>query len=268
MSSPRAIVWISGWPGCGKTTAGDYLETYYGYSHIDVDSHFMLPRFQDGKPDPDDPALAGYMKSWKEFFSGGTPSPEDFGPFLELVLNKAKQLISEKQDVRIVVTQGMHREGRDWFTKRLEDETGQSIFFIGLAASVEKKMLRFREKLEKYTRATENRSLAEAFKERTELELTDENFEKDWRETNSTRIPLMAKFDVDADEIEEGRGCNVSLDEGDEKVLPSLKEALRASDPTKDEDLQEILKVGEKKLGEFAHFKKDEKASQGKAAQA
>ena len=146
MSSPRAIVWITGYPGCGKTTAGDYLEACHGYTHIDVDSHFMFPRYKEGKPDPDDPDLAGYLKSWKEFFIGGTPSSENFGPFLELVLNKAKQLLVENKDARIVITQGMHREGRDWFTKRLEDETGQPIFFVGLAASVEKKIQRLREK--------------------------------------------------------------------------------------------------------------------------
>eukprot|EP00927_Polykrikos_kofoidii_P063156 TRINITY_DN57984_c0_g1_i1.p1 TRINITY_DN57984_c0_g1~~TRINITY_DN57984_c0_g1_i1.p1 ORF type:complete len:259 (-),score=52.88 TRINITY_DN57984_c0_g1_i1:46-822(-) len=252
MSSPRPIVWISGYPGCGKTTAGDYLETYYGYVHIDVDSHFMLPRYEDGRPDPDDPALAGYMKSWKDFFSGGTPSPEDFGPFLELVLHKAKQLVAENKDARIVITQAMHREGRDWFTKRLQDETGQTIFFVGLAASVEKKMQRMKEKFEKFFPATEKRSHAEAFKERTGMELTDENFEKDWRETNATRIPLMSKFDMDADEIEEGRGCNVSLDEGDEKVLPSLKEAVHAGDASKDENLQEFFEESWKKLGDFA----------------
>lgn len=254
MSSPRAIVWISGYPGCGKTTAGDYLEAYYGYTHIDVDSHFMLPRFKEGKPDPDYPDLAGYLKSWKEFFSGGTPSSEDFGPFLELVLKKAKQLLVENKDIRIVITQAMHREGRDWFTKRLEDETGQLIFFVGLAASVEKKMQRWREKSEKYYLATGKRSHADAFKERTGMELTDDNFEKDWRETNATRIPLMAKFDVDADEIDAGHGCNVSLDEGDETVLPLLKEAVHAGDTSKDENLHEILEEGYKKLEQFAQM--------------
>lgn len=101
---------------------------------------------------------------------------------------------------------------------------------------------------------------ADAFKERTGMELNDEKFEKDWCETNAARIPIMSKLDIDDDEIEMGYGANIWLDEGDEKVLPSLKVLAvgEAEHPSIEVNVDELLVESGKKLEGFKNFKKDE----------
>lgn len=118
-SSVHSIRWVTGYPGCGKTTVGDYLAKYIGYVHVEVDDDFMLARCRDdGKPDPYDKILTAYLKSWGDFFSDKAPSSDDFGPFLKLVCNRILSLQKEQMDggapggAKIVVTQGMHRFGR------------------------------------------------------------------------------------------------------------------------------------------------------------
>jgi len=150
-SVDKSIVWITGYPGCGKTTVGDYLARYAGYVHVDVDDEFMFPRFRDGKPNSEDKLLMAYLKSWADFFAGKVPSSEDFGPFLELVCHRILSLRKEQMDgegahsAKIVVTQGMHREGRDFVRDHVP-----KIFFIGLEASLEKKIERAQIKMDRF----------------------------------------------------------------------------------------------------------------------
>ena len=36
------LVWVTGWPGVGKSTVGDYLDQECGFAHVDVDNDFMV----------------------------------------------------------------------------------------------------------------------------------------------------------------------------------------------------------------------------------
>ena len=254
-SSVNSILWVTGYPGCGKTTVGDYLAKYVGYVHVDVDDDFMLARFKDGKPDPDDRILAAYLKSWGEFFSGKAPSSDDFGPFLELVCNRILSLRKEQigggaHGAKIVVTQGMHRVGRDFVRKRVPE-----IVFIGLAASVEKKMERARIKMDMFFPISAGRSHGEVFEERTGLKYTVQNFEKDWRETNAARIRVMHKMDVEADEEHAGQGCNISVDAvGDTGVLLEMRRICGIGPAGEDEDVNTVVQESWAKMDK--HFKK------------
>lgn len=254
-SSGNSILWVTGYPGCGKTTVGDYLAKYAGYVHVDVDDDFMLTRFKDGKPDPDDKILAAYLKSWGDFFSDKTPSSDDFGPFLELVCNRILSLRKEQigggaHGAKIVVTQGMHRVGRDFVRRRVPE-----IVFIGLAASVEKKMKRARIKMDMFVPISAGRSHGEVFEERTGLTYTAENFEKDWRETHAARIRVMDKMDVEADEEHAGQGCNISVDAvGDTGVLREVRRICGIGPAGEDEDVNTVIQQSWAKMDK--HFKK------------
>ena len=37
MPPPPMVVWLTGWPGSGKSTVGDNLAGRYGFIHVDVD---------------------------------------------------------------------------------------------------------------------------------------------------------------------------------------------------------------------------------------
>ena len=252
-SSGNSILWITGYPGCGKTTVGDYLAKYAGYVHVDVDDEFMFPRFIDGKPNPEDTILSAYLQSWSDFFAGRVPANEDFGPFLDLVCDRILSLRNEQQldgGAKIVVTQGMHREGRD-FVRKLVPE----IFFIGLAASLEKKIERNRIKMERFYPLSTGRSHQEVFEERTGLKYTAQNFAKDWRETNAARIPKMDKMDVETDEEQEGQGCNISVDAvGDAGVLLEVRKICGIEPAGKEEDINTVVQKSWAKMEK--HFKK------------
>jgi hypothetical protein len=267
--SPPSLVWISGNPGCGKTTAGDYLEAHHGYKHIDVDNDFVLCNFNDGKPDPNCAfitQLQGYMKSWKVFFGGDKPLEEDFGPMVDMILEKAIEMLEacENEGIpkRVVITQGWHREGRDYVCRKVAGnaqfaEHGvKQMFYVGLAASLQKKIARWRVKQNDQVPATMGKTHAQAFQERTGMELTDENFEADYRETMAKWIPFMSKYDIDEDEMQKELGANIWLDEGDEKVFPSLRKTLglprganESDDPAK---IHNVLVDSAKKLA--LHF--------------
>lgn len=255
-SSANSILWVTGYPGCGKTTVGDYLAKYGdGYVHVDVDDDFMLARFIDGKPNPDHKILTAYLKSWGDFFSDKAPSSDDFGPFLELVCNRILSLRKEQIDsgaygAKIVVTQGMHRVGRDFVGKRIPE-----IFFIGLAASVEKKMERARIKMDNLFPISAGRSHGEVFEERTGLKYTAQNFEMDWRETNSAKIRVMDKMDVETDEEHAGKGCNISVDAvGDTGVLLEVRRICGIGPTGEDEDVNAVIQESWAKMDK--HFKK------------
>lgn len=262
-SSVNSILWVTGYPGCGKTTVGDYLAKYAGYVHVDVDDDFMFPRFRDGKPDPNDKILTAYLKSWGEFFSGKTPSSDDFGPFLELVCDRIRilSLTLQKEQVdggahahahgaKIVVTQGIHRVGRDFVRKRVPE-----IVFIGLAASVEKKMERARIKMDAFFPISAGRSHGEVFEERTGLKYTAQNFEKYWRDTNAAKIRVMDKMDVEIDEEQAGQGCNISVDAvGDAGVLLEVRRICGIGPAGEDEDVNTVFEDSWAKMDK--HFKK------------
>jgi len=80
------LVWITGWPGTGKSTCGDYLAQACGFAHVDVDADFMYPLAREKGP------LVGWLSSWASFFAGKEPSPEEFEPFLCLVCEKVLAL--------------------------------------------------------------------------------------------------------------------------------------------------------------------------------
>merc|ERR1712216_1125247 len=109
---------------------------------------------------------------------------------------------------RVVITQGWHREGRDYVCRKVAGnaqfaEHGvEQMFYVGLAASLEKKIARWR------------------------VKLNDENFEADFHKTMAKWIPFMSKYDIDEDEMQKELGANIWLDEGDEKVFPSLRKTL------------------------------------------
>merc|ERR1719356_1980941 len=87
------------------------------------------------------------------------------------------------------------------------------------------------------------------------MKYTEENFEKDWCESNAAKVPVMNKMDVDADEEHAGLGCNVSLDQfGETGLLPKVREICGIG-PIEGEDLSMIFEKSWAKMDK--HFKED-----------
>jgi len=153
------LVWVTGWPGVGKSTVGDYLYQECGFAHVDVDNDFMF----NTENTPKD-ALAGWFKSWGAFFRAEPPAEADFAAFMLLVTDRVQELRTAEPGRNIVITQGIHRPGRDFARKVLGEDSG--LRFIGLKASHELNASRLLIK-ERRTAQLRGASLEDEFRGRT-----------------------------------------------------------------------------------------------------
>jgi len=216
------------------------------------------------------------MKSWKCFLhEKSAAKEEDFGPMIDIVLERAIEKLEacKKSGIpeRVVISQGMHREGRDYICKKVAEHPKfaklgvKQIFYIGLAASLNKKIQRWHVKQDDLIPATTGKTHAEAFMEKTGLELTDENFKADFLKTMEKYIPLMSKYDIEEDEIQNKLGANVWLDDGDDKIFPSMRKVLglplgenESDDPAQ---VRKLLEESAKKLVLHGNFAKKKQAT-------
>ena len=152
----RTVIWLTGYPGCGKTTGGDFLAAQHDFAHIDVDYEFMFPVFSgrkkeegrssstggDGegasvgeKSDPQtDPVVGPWLRYWGEVRNKGVLSPPTevvdqkkiygFEPMLKAVCGKIREVCANNS--RIVVTQGVTRPQRDFVREQLVSFEQQS----------------------------------------------------------------------------------------------------------------------------------------------
>jgi len=162
------LVWVTGWPGCGKSTVGYYLAQECGFAHIDVDTDFSYGNKEEHREE-----LDGWFKSWRAFFSVETPAEADFSAFMMLVIDRVHEIRTTEPGRNIVVTQGIHRPGRD-FARRVLGE-GSGLRFIGLTAGHEANASRLLAK-ERHQVQARGFSLEDEFKERTGEELTEASF--------------------------------------------------------------------------------------------
>merc|ERR1712232_657774 len=113
MAAQRQVIWVSGWPGCGKTTVGDYLQTECGYTHVDVDDEFQFPEMVAAENGGElSLTVKGWFASWGQYFGGRTPDASAYEPYLLRVCERVSAAQAEGNAV--VVTQGLHRWGRDF----------------------------------------------------------------------------------------------------------------------------------------------------------
>ena len=135
-----SVVWVTGAPGCGKTTTGDYLAMHCGFTHIDVDGLMYSPpspRFADAK--------GAFQASLGKFWRGQPVSEDQFGPFLHEVCRLVLETRAAAPERRVVLTFALHRAGRDLVRSVL----GEDLCFISLVGSPEKQAARWRSKQER-----------------------------------------------------------------------------------------------------------------------
>lgn len=65
------VLWLTGYPGSGKTWLGDYLEHAQQFVHVDGDA-IMLSQVQEDKD-----LTAGIIKAFYSYWLQGRPAPED-----------------------------------------------------------------------------------------------------------------------------------------------------------------------------------------------
>ena len=213
------LVWVTGWPGVGKSTVGDYLASECGFAHVDVDNDFMF----NTENTPKD-ALAGWFKSWGAFFSAQPPVEADFAPFMRLVTDRVQQLRAAEPGRNIVVTQGIHRLGRDLARKVLGEGDISGLRFIGLTASHELNASRLLIKERRYAQLR-GASLEDEFKERTKgEELTEASYLAEYMSQPKHSASNRKGMDTDEDEV----GCDridIAVD-GGAAVLPTVRSLL------------------------------------------
>ena len=208
-ADPVGLVWVTGWPGTGKSTCGDYLASC-GFAHIDVDADFMYPARGKGP-------VGGWRSSWMDFFAGKEPSTAEFGPFLKDVCERVLELREADAGQKIVITQSLHRPGRDYVRQQLG-----VVFFIGLTASDEKIAARLMYKEQRYY-SLMGQDLAAAFKARTGEELSKAAYLREFRGKASTRNAERAGLDTSDCEPNCNR-IDVTVNEG--AVLPRVRALL------------------------------------------
>jgi len=244
---PPILVWITGWPGTGKTTVGDFLEQTCGFLHIDVDCQFYFPHRFAGKDDTSSRSstVAPWLKQWGDFFQGKSPLEEDFAPLLSEVCEEIRNRRASNPQLNIAVTQGLHREGRDFVRHSLKSKVGADVMFIGLTASLDKKATRLMYKEGRY-KDLQGKNLATEFEERTGNALCAAAYVKDWKEQNKANIPLMQKMDV---EVGEPNTLNINIDD-DSEVLLQVTRALGVK-AAKDVDVHTIAEGNWDRLKKF-----------------
>jgi len=199
----RRLAWITGRPGCGKTTLADYLALQCGFVHIDADEYQFDPSpemVRISKP---------WVESWTTYFfkgKGGECPAELWEPYYRHICDQVQKVDKDRD---VVVSLSIHRPARDFVRQMLPD-----IVFIGLTMSLDKNGLRLAHKSDRYDEImglpSTNRSL----------------------EAKKQIGQRVAKLEVAIDDDEAG---SINIDAGDDAaVVPRTREILGLGAATED----------------------------------
>jgi hypothetical protein len=125
----------------------------------------------------------------------------DFAPFMRLVTDRVQQLRAAEPGRNIVVTQGIHRPGRDLARKVLGEGDLSGLRFIGLTASHELNASRLLIKERRYAQLR-GASLEDEFKERTKgEELTEASYLAEYMSQPKHSASNRKGMDTDEDGV-------------------------------------------------------------------
>lgn len=168
-------------------------------------------------------SLQGWLASWGDFFKGDTPKASAYEPFLLQVCQRVRAARDRGESV--VITQGLHRWGRDFIREHLE-----GVFFIGLVATQEKIGRRNFYKEARYSEIA-GLDFNESFAQRGGGNKLSEATYARWFANKPIQTGVLSETgrpirDGMATDMDEPECCNIDISR-DDAVLPQIRQMLR-----------------------------------------